>query len=124
MIPFGNETVTLIQRAEEKDAGGRTRVRYSAVTLRGCSWRRTAQIVRSEGVLLPEERLVCRIPADQTKPRPGDLLILGAADATVESGADYRALVERYRGSDGAIFVSAVKDNARPGMPLAHWAAS
>ena len=37
---------------------------------------------------------------------------------TVNGGADYQQLIERYRGQDGAFVVASVSDNARPGMPL------
>ena len=71
----------------------------------------------------PYTGITCRIPAGQTAPKPGDLLILGAVAVTVNSGADYQALIERYRGAEGAFVVASVADNARAGMPLPHYAA-
>lgn len=123
MIPLGNETVTLVRRTEGTDGNGRTAVTYSAVELTGCSWRRTTRVVRIDNAMTPEESLVCRSPANQAKPRIGDLMILGRADVVVTSGAQFQRLIEQYRGSDGAFVVESVKDNARPDMPMPHYAA-
>lgn len=121
MIPFGNETVTLVRRTE-RTVQGRTQASYLVETLTGCSWRWTSQWIRVGEVLTPSGSLVCRIPADQSKPVPGDLLIRGQVVVTVTSGADYNALLEQYRDSDGAMVVGSVADNAA-GCPLPHWAA-
>ena len=121
-IPFGNETVTLVQRLENI-VNGRTQVTYETATLTGCSWRRTTRITRTDNAMLTEEVMICRVPAGQTKPKTGDLMILGDVTATVQSGADYQQLIESYRGSDGAFVVSSVSDNARPDMPMPHYAA-
>ena len=122
MIPFGNDTVTLVRRVETV-ADGRTRAAYTVSRLFGCSWKRT-QGVRMEGeVLAPYEGIVCRVPVDQTKPKPGDLMILGDVTVTVTGGADFQRLVEQYRDTDGAFVVAAVADNARSGSPLPHYAA-
>lgn len=121
-IPFGNETVTLVQRTESV-VSGRTSVTYSAAKLTGCSWRRTTRITRTDNAMLAEEVMTCRVPAGQTKPKTGDLMILGDVTVTVKSGADYQQFIESYRDSDGAFVVSSVSDNARPGMPMPHYAA-
>lgn len=122
MIPFGKETVTLVHRTEVVE-NSRRRVTYSVETLTGCSWRRTNQWIRIEQTLTPVETYVCRIPHTQTRPDPGDLLILGDVAVTVASGADFERIVEQYRKAGGAMVVSSVSDNARPGVPLPHWAA-
>ncbi len=121
-IPFGNETVTLVQR-NESTVSGRTTVTYATVTLTGCSWRRTTRITRTDNAMLTEEVMICRVPAGQEKPKTGDLMILGDVTVTVTSGADYQRLIETYRESDGAFVVSGVSDNARPGVPMPHFAA-
>lgn len=121
-IPFGNEVVTLVRRREQATAI-RTNVTYERLLLKGCSWRRTRSWSREGEVLVPVESVACRIPADQPRPAPGDLLILGDVAVTVSSGADYQRLIEQYRGTDGAFVVASVADNARPGLPLGHWAA-
>lgn len=123
MIPFGEETVTLVRRIEGKDTNNRTAVSYETARLIGCSWRRTTRLVRDGSAVFAAEALICRVPAGQTKPRPGDLMILGVADVTITSGADYQSLIEEYRDSDGGFVVTSVKDNARPGMPIPHYAA-
>ena len=122
MIPFGNETVTLVQRTETT-VNGKTQVEYSTEQLTGCSWQRSTRFVRNDSAIVTEESIVCRIPAGQVKPRQGDLLILGSADVTVTSWTQYQGLIEQYRDSDGAFVVGSVKDNARPGMPVPHYAA-
>jgi hypothetical protein len=122
MIPFGNETVTLVQRTETV-AHGKTHAAYAVTTLTGCSWQRTQRWNREAEVLAPYEGIVCRVPAGQTKPKPGDLMILGNVTVTVAGGADFQRLVEQYRDTDGAFVVAAVADNARPGSPLPHYAA-
>ena len=85
-IPFAGETVTLVRRIEEK-TGGKTSVSYETVILTGCSWRRTTHIVRSDNALISEEAIICRVPADQTKPAQGDLMILGAVALTAPFAA-------------------------------------
>ena len=122
MIPFGNETVTLVRRVEAKE-NGRTAVRYETAALTGCSWRRTQRWSREGEVLVPGEGITCRVPAGQTAPKSGDLMILGDVAVTVTGGADYNRLIEQYRDSDGAFVVASVSDNNRPGMPMPHYAA-
>ena len=51
MIPFGNETVTLVQRTETV-AHGKTHAAYAVTTLTGCSWQRTQRWNR-EACLFP-----------------------------------------------------------------------
>lgn len=126
-IPFGNETVTLVKRTE-KTIAGKSMAVYSSATLKGCSWRRVARkttrnVINHDGAFTPVEQLVCRVPAGQGKPEPGDLMILGDVAVTVTSGTDYQSLIEKYRDSDGAFVVTSVQDNARPEMPMPHYKA-
>lgn len=121
-IPFGDETVTLVQRIETV-VSGKTNVAYRSVVLTGCSWRRTTRIIRNDNALISEESVVCRVPAGQDKPKSGDLMILGRVAVTVTSGADFQRIIEQYRSADGAFVVTSVKDNARPGVPMPHYAA-
>lgn len=122
MIPFGNETVTLVQRAEATE-NGRKKAVYSVARLTDCSWRRTQRWSREGEVLVPGEGITCRVPVGQAVPHAGDLMILGDVTVTVNSGADFQRLIEQYRGADGAFVVASVADNARLGMPLPHYAA-
>lgn len=121
-IPFGNEDVTLVQRCEYV-VDGKTRVTYESVLLTGCSWRRSTRMNRSMETMEHQESVICRVPDGQARPQPGDLMILGNADVAVTSGADFNALVEQFRDSDGAFVVTSVNDNARPGMPMPHYCA-
>ena len=120
MLPFGNEAVTLIKRTEMK-TNGKTTVSYTTHHLQGCTWRRVRRWQREAEVLVPYEGITCRVPAGQTAPHVGDLMILGTVSETVTGYAQYQALVEKYTG-DGAFVVASVSDNARPGLPLPHWA--
>ena len=122
MIPFGNETVTLVQR-NETVVNDKSAASYSVAKLTGCSWRRSSGILREAETLRPYEGVTCRVPAGQAVPHAGDLLILGDVSVSVTSGADYQRLIEQYRGTDGAFVAASVADNARPGMPLPHYAA-
>ena len=121
MIPFGNEAVTLVRRIEAT-VEGRTQVTYQTDALTGCSWQRTNSVLREGETLRMVEGTVCRVPADQPRPRTGDLLILGEVAVTVTSGAEYQQLIEQYRDTGGAFVAASVADNARPGMPLPHYA--
>ena len=121
MIPFGSETVTLVQRTEAV-VNGKKAVGYSVAKLTGCSWQRTLRYNREAEVLAPYEGIVCRVPAGQTVPHANDLLILGNVAVTVDGGVDYQRVIEQYRGSTGAFVAASVSDNARPGMPMPHYA--
>lgn len=121
-IPFGHDTVTLISRTENV-AGGKTQVSYAAQVLTGCSWKRSRSWRRDGEDLVPYEGITCRVPCTQARPKPGDLMILGEVSAEVASYAQYQALIEQYAATGGAFVVASVADNARPGMPLPHWAA-
>ncbi|MBE5807651.1 MAG: hypothetical protein E7317_04850, partial [Clostridiales bacterium] len=123
MIPFGNEAVTLVRRLTETGEDGRTRVSYETVKLTGCSWRRTRTYRREGEVTVAAEGITCRVPYGQEVPRVGDLMILGDVEAEVTSGAEFQALIEALAGTDGAFVVASVKDNAREGMPVRHYAA-
>lgn len=122
MIPFGYDTVTLVQRTETV-VDGLKQARYSRAVLTGCSWRYTLRNNREAEVIAPIDGVICRVPAGQAVPHAGDLMILGDVAVTVQSGADYQRLIERYRDSGGAFVVTSVADNARPGMPMPHYAA-
>lgn len=129
MLPFGNETVTLVHRSETV-ISGKTHVSYSKTTLTGCSWRRKRRIrksdnsrVNSDNAFLGGEEIICRVPAGQEIPRTGDLMILGEVAVTVTSGADYQGLIEQFKDAGGAFVVTSVADNARQGMPMPHYAA-
>ena len=120
MIPFGNETVTLIRRIETV-ADGKTSVSYTTEHLIGCSWKRARRWQREGESIVPYEGITCRIPAGQPAPHPGDLLILGNAAETVTTYAQYQSLIEKYAATDGAFVAASVSDNTRPGWPMAHY---
>lgn len=121
-IPFGTDTVTLIRRTEET-ADGKKHAVYRKLALRGCSWRRTSESRMNGNGLIPSETVTCRIPADQEKPRAGDLLILGEYSGQVTSAAEYKEIIDRLKPEGGAFMVEAVSDNTRPGSPMPHWKA-
>lgn len=113
MIPFGCETVTVLHRS-----GGA----YAPYILRGCSWR-SAKVRSVNGTAVDKsEDTTCRIPAGQTMPDVGDVLILGAYSLHAESEIELVRLLDRLRG-DGvhAIRVTQVRDNSRC-APIPHYA--
>lgn len=113
MIPFGCETVTVLHRF----GGG-----YAPYILRGCSWR-SAKARSVYGTTVDKsDDTVCRIPAGQTMPDVGDVLILGAYNMRAESEIALVRLLDSLR-SDGvrAIRVTQVRDNSRC-APIPHYA--
>lgn len=122
MIPFGRETVTLYHRTEAIGADGRTNTLWTRVTLNGCSWRRTGKHTLTSHTDVQVEEVVCRIPADQTCPTSGDVLIPGMISDAAASALDVTRILDRYRDL-GAFRVASVADNARPGVPLPHYVA-
>lgn len=121
-IPFGADTVTLIQRMESRGEDGRTQVRFARHILKGCSWRHTERRTRYNETLEHGTEITCRIPVNNPYPRPGDYLFLGAIEQDFTSAAELSEALALYRDT-GAFIVTSVKDNARPGTPLPHWAA-
>lgn len=122
MIPFGHETVTLIRR-ETAVTDGRTQASYRKVILTGCSWRRSDELHMNGNGVIGSETVTCRIPSGQTKPRAGDLLILGNYAGTVSSAADFKGIVDTLKPDGGAFVVQSVTDNTLSGAPMPHWKA-
>ena len=113
MIPFGRETVTVLHRF----GGG-----YVPYILRGCSWRNTKTRSANGTAVDKSEGTTCRIPAGQTMPDVGDVLILGAHNLRAESEIALVRLLDGMR-RDGvrAIRVTQVRDNSRC-APMPHYA--
>lgn len=122
MIPFGKDTVTLIRRIEET-VNGKKRAEYRKLTLRNCSWHRTSELRMALNGVSPNELITCRVPADQERPRAGDMLILGSYTGTVTSAGEFKEIIDRLKPDGGAFIVEAVSDNTRGGAPLPHWKA-
>lgn len=117
MIPFGNDTVTLIKRVETV-VDGRTRVSYKKHILIGCSWKRSATRFLNDTDAVRREEITCRIPAGQMMPEIGDCLFLGTPKLTISSAKMLSEALEKHRG--GAMRITSVSDNTRPGLPLRH----
>lgn len=114
MIPFGNHTVTLLH----KTSSG-----YKRFTLNGCSWKSTNERTLIDGATMIAERTTCRIPSPNTKPTPGDLLILGNVRAEALGDIDLVRLMESLRSAGYRVFrVESCADNSA-GVPLPHYAA-
>ena len=113
MIPFGRETVTVLHRF----GGG-----YPPYVLAGCRWRST-RTRRAYGTTADKsDDTVCRIPAGQTVPDVGDVLILGAYNLRAESEIALVRLLDSLRGNGvRAIRVTQVRDNSRC-APMPHYA--
>ena len=113
MIPFGRETVTVLHRF----GGG-----YVPYILRGCSWRSTKTRSVYGTTVGKSDDTVCRIPAGQTMPEVGDMLILGTYNLRADSEiALVRLLDSLHRDGVRAIRVTQVQDNSR-GAPMPHYA--
>lgn len=120
MIPFGNETVTLIKRVETVN-NGKTAVSYSRHIIDRCSWRTVAITNRLDTQQVRSYEIVCRMPPG-IAPAPEDALFLGLIESTPESSVQLDDMILRHRSS-GAFRVDRVSDNTRPGFPLPHYAA-
>ncbi|MBQ6594630.1 MAG: hypothetical protein IJH78_03105 [Clostridia bacterium] len=118
MIPFGGEKATLYRRTREADGTGRSREVFRRVLLAGCSWKRAREHAAAGTALLPAGRIRCRIPADQARPEPGDLLVRGVCGP--ESLAPAEAAALAASGAYEAARVLSVRDGAAPGAPLPH----
>ena len=117
MIPFGNQTVTLLKRVEKQE-NGRTKVAHTAHVLTGCSWQRTAGWPQYDTEQRRTESVVCRIPSGNIAPAPGDYLFLG----NIKADRDPAALMDAYRAT-GAVRITSVNDRTAPGTPLPHYVA-
>lgn len=114
MIPFGTHTVTLLYKTDDG---------YSKALLSGCSWKDKTEHTLSEGALVRAQTTVCRIPASEIKPSPGDLLILGVSNAEANNAVELARLRESLqREGTPAFRVQTVLDNSRAGI-LPHYAA-
>lgn len=114
MIPFGDKTVTLLH----KSAAG-----YKCIVLTGCSWRMASVRSHDSNAARNTIETTCRIPYGQTKPFPGDLLVLGDARIQAKNDIELVRVMEAQQGIGRAAFrVLRVKDNAG-GAPLPHYAA-
>ena len=113
MIPFANDTVTLYR----KSADG-----YMACLILNCSYKHTESRSTEDRSASFYGETVCRIPPGNVKPEPGDVIVLGVHSEIVNNEIDLVRMLERLR-PEGAFRVRSVSDNARPGVPLPHYAA-
>lgn len=121
MIPFGRDTVTLVKRVETV-VDGRTRTEYAKYTLRGCSWRKKAGWSQFDTEKHRNSEISCRIPVDQQKPEAGDYLFLGEIADEITDTRSLQAAMKAHERT-GVMEITTLSDNARPGMPLPHYAA-
>lgn len=113
MIPFGYSTITLFH----KDAGG-----YTAHVIEHCYVRHSKQRDTTDKTASAANESICRIPAGTVVPAPGDMIALGAHKGSARNEIELVRLLESLRPG-GAFRVQTVTDNARPGMPVPHYAA-
>lgn len=118
MIPFGNETVTLVQRIEML-LEGKTHVRYVRHILSGCSWKTNSQWANFSTEMQRRTETVCRIPPGNVIPNTGDYLFLGYIKDKITDTASLNAAVSKYRAS-GAMRVTSVSNNSLAGFPMPH----
>ena len=113
MIPFGYSTITLFH----KGAGG-----YTAHVIDHCYFRHSKRRDVAGKTASAADESICRIPAGAVAPDPGDVIALGAHKGSAKNEVELVRLLESLRPS-GAFRVQSVSDNARPGMPIPHYAA-
>lgn len=113
MIPFANDTITLVYKEGAQ---------WSAAVIAGCSYRRVQRRALIDNAMTLSDETVCRIPAGNPFPAPGDVILLGAHDVSVQGEIELSRLLEAHRRT-GAFRVQSVADNAREGMPIPHYAA-
>jgi len=124
MIPFGNHTVTVIERIETRTNGGKTVVSYQTNILYGCSWKSVNKRDIDYRTSSKSVDMSCRIPAaGQRCPCVGDVLILGVFDLKPTKEADVLKAIDDHRKT-GAFRVISVKNNSMTGFPLAHYLCS
>ena len=113
MIPFGDKTVTVLHRTGSS---------YMPYILHGCSWR-AAKIRSVNGAAVERSpETTCRIPAGQTIPDVGDVMILGAYNIKADGEiALVRLLNELLNSGVQAMRVMIVRDNSK-GVPMPHYA--
>ena len=119
MIPFGNETVTLIKRNEITE-NGRKKTVYSKHILTGCSWKQTERWIQYDTEKRLSYGVTCRVPAGQAAPAADDYLFLGTIKEEIITTADIRAAMAAHKGR--AIQITYVADNVRNGFPMPHYA--
>lgn len=113
-LPFGGDTVTVLHRVVGES--------WTPCVVLGASWQqRAVRAIANRDAELSDET-TCRIPAGNVVPDPGDVIVLGTCSESAADDIALTALLEKYR-PQGAFRVQSVADNARPGMPLAHYAA-
>ena len=115
MIPFGNETVTMLHKLETG---------YERYVLTGCSWRTSNEKALSIDAVIYTERTTCRIPSKYVRPDPGDLFILGEVMADAKDEIELVRLMESLRKQGMCVFrVQSCADNSK-GNVLPHYAAT
>lgn len=112
VIPFANDTVTLVHR----NASG-----WKSEVIHGCSFRRIRRRSVTGQTAVIENESVCRIPPGGIVPAAGDLILPGVHTASADSEIELVRLLEAHR-ADGAFRISSVSDNTR-GAPIPHYAA-
>lgn len=113
MIPFANDTVTLYHKA----AAG-----YEEHLIHNCSYRRIRRRNTADSAASITEETVCRIPPGNIKPEPGDVIARGRHSGSPKNEIELVRLLESLR-PNGAFRVQSISDNARPGVPVPHYAA-
>lgn len=118
MIPFGSETVTLIQRIEML-VKGKTQVKYTRHIISGCSWKMNSQWVHVGAEMQRRTEVTCRIPHGNITPAPGDYLFFGYIKNKITDTASLNEALAKHR-ANGAMRVASVSNNALAGFPMPH----
>ncbi|MBE5807795.1 MAG: hypothetical protein E7317_05595 [Clostridiales bacterium] len=121
MYPFCQEQATLLRLRRAADAQGVVRDLYVPEALRRCAFRRITADGRTAGQVYARPICSAVIPADQTPPSLGDMLLPGAhaCDAPLKP-AEAAALC---RATPCAFRVTRTEARTGAGWPLPHYVA-
>lgn len=118
MIPFGNETVTLIQRIELL-VNEKKQVKYTRHIISGCSWKMSNQWSHVGAEMQRRTEVTCRIPHGNVTPVPGDYLFFGYIKDKITDTASLSEALAKNR-ANGAMRVASVSNNSLVGFPMPH----
>ncbi len=113
MIPFGYSTITLFHKGKDG---------YAAHVINHCYFRSGKRRDVSDKAASAANESICRLPVGTVVPEPGDVIAMGAHKGSAKNEIELVRLLESLRPS-GAFRVQTVSDNARPGVPIPHYAA-
>ena len=84
-LPFGNDTVTVLHRVSGES--------WTPCVVLGASWDQQSAYSITSGDAVHTETTVCRIPAGNIVPEPGDVIVLGTCTESAENDIELAKLL-------------------------------